>query len=719
MVAGELRKRNARERRQQVLDTLRVTGGRQETLAQGTSTFEQASTLSLADVRVARQRYREFEMSAAMRRARFLADAWCAAFVQRKQRGRPMFTQGDLNRWTAHMDWTEEDRLRDEVEHLAAQYRFFHWHLEFPQIFQESTRIPEGSVTGWAGGFSCVLGNPPWERIKLQEQEFFAARDSAIALAPNAAARKRMIAALAQDHPALFESFQDAKREAECESHLVRNSGRYPLCGRGDINTYTVFAENDRTLLADDGSLGVIVPTGIATDATTQYFFRDLVETKALVSLYDFENRKPLFDAVDSRTKFCLLTLSGRDSRVDTADFAFFMHDTTDLAREGARFRLTPEEIMLLNPNTGTCPVFRSRRDAEITLGIYRRVPVLIREGDPDGNPWGVSFMRMFDMSNDSGLFHTRGELEAEGWVLEGNVFVRGEETMLPLYEAKMVNFYDHRAADVVISPTAGVRQRQPRYLSADDHDDPDRVALPHSWVAERDVRTRLSDRNRQWLLGFADVTSSTNERTMIVATFPRAAVGHTLPLLITQHSASWALPTVLSSFAFDYLARTKLGGTHATYFVLEQLPILSPSALDDAALWAGNIKFGSWILPRLLELTHTAWHMAPFAQDLGDDGPPFRWDEERRAVLRAELDAAFFHLYGLGRDDTNYILGTFPIVNRKDVQRFGEERTRRLVLENYDAMTQAMRSGEPFQTRLDPAPGCGPRHVGRTPEGA
>jgi hypothetical protein len=272
------------------------------------------------------------------------------------------------------------------------------------------------------------LGNPPWERVKLQEQEFFAARSPEIAKAPNAAARNRLIKNLAQQDPALHQAFLAERRTSEGVSHLLRISGRYPLNGRGDVNTYAVFAELFRTLTGPRGRSGVIVPTGIATDATTQYFFKDLVGTATLAALYDFENRAQIFPAVDSRMKFCLLTVAGRDEHEDAAWFAFFLHDPA--AIDTARFRLTPEEITLLNPNTGTCPIFRTRRDAEITLGIYRRVPVLVNEakvaaGDPDGNPWGVSFMTMFHMSNDSHLFRTREELESDGWTLRGNVFER------------------------------------------------------------------------------------------------------------------------------------------------------------------------------------------------------------------------------------------------------------------------------------------------------
>src|SRR5690606_8016521 len=132
----------------------------------------------------------------------------------------------------------------------------------------------------------------------------------------------------------------------------------------------------------------------------------------------------------------------------------------------------------------------------------------------------------------------------------------------------------------------------------------------------------------------------------------------------------------------FDFTTRQKVGGTHLKFFTMRQLPFLSPSVADRPD-----------IRQRALELTYTAWDMEPFGRDLGFTGPPFRWDEERRAVLRAELDASFFHLYGIERDDVDYIMETFPIVKRKDEAKFGEYRTKRLILEIYDEMAEAERN--------------------------
>ncbi|WP_280437998.1 Eco57I restriction-modification methylase domain-containing protein [Nocardia carnea] len=637
-----------------------------------------ARPLSLADVHIQQQRLRSYTASDDYRSQRLAADAWCAAFVWPKHEDAPKaITHAVLAAITAGDDVLDSG-MRAELQRVAAEYRFFHWHLEFPHIFPTGGGGGVNTATGWSGGFSVVLGNPPWERVKLQEQEYFSARNPDIATAPNAAARKKLIADLPNTDPALHQAFIAEKRRADGISHLLRNSGRYSLTGRGDINTYAVFAETDRNLLAGNGRLGVILPTGIATDATTQHYFKDLVERGSIASLYDFENAKPIFNGVHRSFKFCLLTLAGRDIREPRADFAFFAHDPTDLQRADARFTLSPEEIILLNPNTGTCPVFRTRRDAEITLGIYRRVPVLIREGDPLGNPWGIKFMRMFDMSNDSGLFHTREELEQDGWTLRGNVFERGDQRMLPLYEAKMIHHFDHRWATYEKDGTV-------HDISSGDKSDSNITALPRYWVAEPEVSEKVAE-DIPYLIGIRDICRSTDERTSIATRVPWTAVGNNLPLVLSTESAraQLSLQAAISSFVFDYCARLKVGGTHMNFFIIEQLPALPPAMLVHACEWAGNETVGDWIACRASKLNE-------------------EWSSPlMRTQWRAELDAAFFHLYGIPRSDVEYIMDTFPIVKRKDDAAYGEYRTKRLVLDIYDAMAEAERTGVPYRSTFD-----------------
>ena len=207
------------------------------------------------------------------------------------------------------------------------------------------------------------------------------------------------------------------------------------MCGRGDINLYAVFAEQNRILLSDKGRVGCVLPSGIASDDTTKLFFQDLIETKSLVSFFDFENKELLFAEVAPVMKFCLLVAgSGKHQVAGEALFIFFAHRPEDLLDNDRIFKLTPADIELLNPNTRTCPIFRSQTDAVLTKHIYRRVPVLKRSSEPHKDPWGISFSRLFDMSNDSGEFRTFEQLKGDGWELAGNHFCRGDREYLPLY---------------------------------------------------------------------------------------------------------------------------------------------------------------------------------------------------------------------------------------------------------------------------------------------
>jgi len=661
-VAGALRRRNREERRGQLsLDDFVLD--LEARLAEDAAALDAAPDDTIGALREKERRFRSLAESEEYRRSRLLADAWCAAFVQEKTAHGPGITTGLIRRLAESANSLPQETRR-AIERLADDFRFFHWHLEFPAVF-----------AGAKGGFDCVLSNPPWERVKLQEKEFFAAHPE-IPRARNAAERKRRIAALVQEDPPLYASWLSALRRSEGESHLLRASGRYPLCGRGDVNTYAVFAELMRSLISPTGRVGCIVPSGIATDDTTKHFFRDLVERRSLASLFDLENRASLFPDVDSRVKFCLLTLVGSARPARQAEFVFFAHTVSDLADPDRRFTLAPEDFALLNPNTRTCPIFRSRRDAELTKAIYRRVPVLVEEArGEEGNPWGVRFMAMFHMTNDSHLFHAQ---PAPGRV--------------PLYEAKMAHQFDHRFATY---DGADVRDTTLEEKAACSF-----AVSPRYWVSEREVDARLAGRwDRGWLLGWRDVTNATNERTVIAAVIPRVAVGNKFPLAILDADPPYvaAFLANLNSFVLDYVARQKVGGTSLNYFILKQLPILPPTAFDRS--------FRDLIVPRVLELTYTAWDLQPFARDLGYDGPPFRWDAERRFLLRCELDAAFFHLYGLERDDVAYVMDTFPIVRRRDEKACGDYRTKRVILDVYDAMAEAHRTGRPYETRLDPPP--------------
>jgi hypothetical protein len=635
--------------------------------------------------------------SATFLHAKLIADAWCAAFVWRKTDPAFAITE-DLFRHIAADAKAATSNVTSEVQRLADSFAFFHWHLAFPEVF--SGAASETNSLGWKGGFDVVLGNPPWERVKLQEKEWFAVRRPDIAAAGKAATRKQMIAKLETEDPPLFTAFLDARRQAEAESHFIRSSGRYPLCGQGDVNTYTAFAEWNRCLLGTSGRVGCIVPAGIATDDTTKEFFQDLVEHRALVSLLSFENEEFLFPGVHHALKFSLLTMAGTNRGPSAPLFVFFARQVEEVADPKRRFTLTPDDIRLLNPNTRTCPIFRTSLDATLAKKVYRHLSVLVQEVEPKANPWQVKFSAMFHMANDSGLFREQAQLEKDGWKRDGNVFLKGNERYLPLYEAKMVHHYDHRYGTYEGQTEAQANQGTLPRPTPEQKADPSFVAQSWFWVPAAEVSKAVAeDWDRDWLLGWRDICRNTDERTVIAAFIPRVAVGHKYLLCFSTEEPPLVacLGAMQMSLAFDYFARQKVGGTSMTFFVMRQLPVVPPRQFREVVPYLDPKRPAfQWFAERVLELVYVSNDMEPFARDCGYKGKPFKWDEERRVQIRAELDAAFFHMYGLDHSDVEFILDppspaeTFRVLKDNEVKRFGKYRTKDLVLEQYDRMAAA-----------------------------
>ncbi|TVT22118.1 N-6 DNA methylase, partial [Amycolatopsis rhizosphaerae] len=392
-------------------------------LAKKARELDNQAATTLAQARKRADAWRRFEADPDLAARRLAADTWCAAFVQPKSPDHgPGLTHDTLREIVETPDSAPAGVIAT-VRDLARQYRFFHWHLEFPTIFT----VPEPGTadvdpnTGWQGGFSCVIGNPPWERVKIQDKEFFAAAARAdIADAKTAAIRATMIEALRDEDGDLHDAYLDTLRKSNRTAHLLLRSGRYPLTGQGDVNTYSVFAETFRTIVAPTGAAGIITPTGLATDKTTAPFFADTLDAKRLLAFYDFENEAKIFPEVHHSYRFAVTAISGADRLALRTRFAFLTRHLADVPDR--RFELSPDEVMAMNPNTGTLPMFRTRTDADITLGIHRRHPVLIHDSTVDGNPWGLSFGTLFHMANDSGLFQQAPDLAGahfNGWSYE------------------------------------------------------------------------------------------------------------------------------------------------------------------------------------------------------------------------------------------------------------------------------------------------------------
>ncbi|HEY0888656.1 MAG TPA: N-6 DNA methylase [Nocardioides sp.] len=661
---------------------------------------------SLDEVTFAAQRYATLSNDPETQRRRHAADAWCAAFLGEKTCKSIPFTTAVVDSVAAG---SADGTVLDAVRAIAARFRLFHWHLEFPEVFRIPDNGPAGGTYGWSGGFDAMLGNPPWERVKLQEQEFFATRAEDVSAAKNATARKKAIAALENsERHALFVEFNEAKRRSEAESHFLRESGAYPLCGRGDVNRYSVFVERARGAISTRGRAGMIVPSGLLTTDTLAEFSRTVLTGGQLRSFFDFANHKRgLFSGLKGQSWFCLATLSSQAS-AEPVRLAFDLAGADEL--HGKVLTASSEAIGRMNPNSGTLTTLRDQRSVSILEHAYEATPILVLEGRE--NPWGLQFFTMFHMANDSGVFVDAEDLE------------RGpddRDDLLPLLEGKMLWLYNNRHgtyAGLDLVDGKGVRalpRPTPQELADPNYRTRPRYAVPRSAV---DGVLDAHGWKEPWLMGFRDVTNTTNQRTFILCASPVAGVGHKFPLIkFLDPSVAPRFQALASSLMFDWLVRQKLTGTSMSYMVVRQVPMPSPRQLDSHSEWLGE-PVSSFVERRVMELAVTSSEMLPYVASFPSCASlttPFVWDERRRGMVIAELEAFAFHAYGASREDVEFIMESFSGFRASGGDEASAARQR--VLRAFDRMAVSMTAAGPYLTELNPPPGSGPRHPQSAPE--
>lgn len=687
-VATEVRKINREER-----------DGGQGALFSGQNDAYERSTVALyeefhnmpadtpAQRRMKEQAFENLQKDPAYLQRKHAFDAWCAAFIWPLQKGEnPPTTSAVLAQLQS--DFLSKDQLQT-IRELADQHGFFHWELAFPEVFADGR-----------GGFDVVLGNPPWDQIELDPREYFAFRAPNIANARTASARSDLLSELDQTNPSLFADYMCQIRLIDGIKHFIHASGVLPLASSGRLNYAPLFTELGMKIVAPNGYSGMVVPTIIATGAFYQKLFSKIVVSGRLSSFFDFENKNGIFPTVHRSYKFSLMTLVGRDVKVTQVNFVFFAHAARDLNDREKRFAMNQEEIYLFNPNTGTCPVFRSSRDFALTKQVYKKAKIFMSKHASE-NAWSVKPMIMFMLNTASKQFANRKKLSKRG-TYEDGIFTVNDERFFRVYEGKMVHQFNHRFASFYC-------ENDTKDASPADLNNPKYFSEPRHWISETHALNRLKHATppgqrefawpRVWYLGYRSVARSTDFRTAIFSLLPESAAAGSLPLLFVYHNVFElsALLANFNSFVFDYIARQKVGGTDLSLYILQQLPVLSPEKYSHTIL--------KLVLGYVMELVYTAEDLNHFAVEAGFPHKPFKWNENRRFWLRAELDALFFHLYEIERDDVDYIMETFPIVKRRDIEEHGSYRTKEAILEIYDEMARCKAEGREYQTKLDPPP--------------
>ena len=590
--------------------------------------------------------------------------------------------------------------FKTEVKRMADEQRFFHWCVEFPEVFAANK------------GFDVMCGNPPWDKLQMEEEKWFAGKNNDIVKAANQADRKKKISQLEAEDPILYQEFQKACNAIASQSNFVKNSGRFPLTAVGKLELSSLFAELCLSFTKD--AWGLVLPTGIAVNDSNKYFFSKLIDENRLISLYDFENREKLFD-IDSRFKFCLITAGKAQAEPRTVSGGFYLTRIDHLLDPRRIYTLRTDDFARFNPNTKLCPIFRTAKDANLTAKIYRKAPILINDETKE-NIWGIRFMMMFNMASASSVFRTRKQLDELGGQLQRDSYIVENDVYVPLYEGKMFWLYNHHYASF---PNEYEVEKRPSSINSTPYSilaDSCSSIAPWYWVNKSLVDSRLIDGDKEgnvrwkwehsYYIAFRDVARAADARTCIASLMPSGiAAGDKAPLVFTSRSLipSACFAAMLSSLVFDYVARQKVGGSSMALFIMKQQPTLTPDQIPSA--------MQSQIVKRVAELCYFNHDMDGWASELWEEmseeqrselpqlgaQQPWIYNPERRAILQAELDAIFAHLYGLNTEDLRYILDpedvcgkgcineTFRVLKDNEIRQYGEYRTKRLVLEAWN----------------------------------
>ncbi|MEI6137958.1 MAG: DNA methyltransferase [Mariniphaga sp.] len=585
----------------------------------------------VTDVDLAEEEYHYLEKLERHYKEWLMADVWTSAFFIEK-------TEIDLELYPTNITLENlrenqpvKPELIENVLKVAENYNFFHFHLEFAEVFEK-------------GGFDCLLGNPPWEKINFEDEEFFISRSPEIALARNKSERKILMAELPTTNPVLYQEYLSAKRWNDCLSVYFRESGAFPYTGVSRVNLYSIFAEQYEGLINHNGATGNVLPTGIIVDNNNKDLYFYLIKNNKLDTVIDFENSKALFPDVHRSYRFCLFVSFGKNGR---NQYKFFQ---TEPNQQEDYVQITLDDIEAINPNSKTCPSFRNKIDFLLAKKVYKKWGVLQNESYPEKNMWQVKIRTPFNLSNDSWMFKPF------------------QEDLLPLYEAKYIHHYNHRHSEFI--------ELKNQRVGINNLIDTSYKITSQYYLAKEELISRYGSNN--WFLSYRRIARATDERTMISSIIPGYPMGNTLFIVETLDifHALFLLST-FNSFSFDFFARQTVGGTDINSWILKQLPVINYELIKPTIL--------EKVQEKAFYLSYNANDLEPVANEYGFIGEPFIWNEKERFQLQCELDAIYAHLYGLEKEEMDYILETFPIVKRKDIAKYGSYRTKETILQLYD----------------------------------
>jgi hypothetical protein len=607
--------------------------------------------------------YKRFKDDPARLKEKLKRDIYLASWFANEYDNILPLTTTELMEQYAACDKGEITEFIAFAQKVAWQQQFFHWDLEFPEVFER-------------GGFDAVVGNPPWEAWKIKEREYFQGVNPDIANTKKTDVRRRKIEKLSQSDPQLYSQFKKTVLIYERVGKLWKESRFFNNTAKGEINLYAIFSEQFKNLTIKRA--GMVVPTGLFTDKGTSEFFASLVDQKHIAEINDFENRKGLFGNVHRSYRFSLFIVG----QAENVKMRISLTSPQQLFRDNA-ITLMPSEISMFNPNTKTLPMVKTGKDLQILKKIYSQSKIIFDENastEVEKNPLGCSVFRLFDMSNDSDKFRRRSDLESEGYTYKNGNYIKEDTKYLPLYEGKSFYIMDSRYNRIEEDGNGYP-------VTEEEKSDPEYFPKCRYYVSERDFNEQLERKNTnqkaKFWIGFRQQARSDDSRTMIISPIIKGPTGNSIYTVTVDQDF---LPLLLlSTHIIDFILRCKVQGANINKFIFNQLPVLSPEKLKQTPGLHGDETIEQTIRQLLINLTNYAYDLEPFVKELGGQITPRPWDERERLRNFAKLDAIVAHLYGLTKDELKHIFADFKGEAKNQKDRHGEYLSQRLAFEYYE----------------------------------
>jgi hypothetical protein len=510
-------------------------------------------------------------------------------------------------------------------------------------------------------GFTMIISNPPWEKIKIMTRDSLEKKVSW-----SKATRAEIERELNQKSNGHIRKEIELERDiAKGLSDFFRNSGLYPLSAKGDINLYALFVERCNHLLCQNGIAALIVPTGLVTDYYLKELFGSFVQNKTLIAVHDFINQKKYFRNIDGRYRYSFILFSREPNEKPSFKLSFYNRDPNDIRK--SMFYLNPDKIEIFNPLTKTLIIPKNRRFVPLLLRLHTNFPILA-PGDKDQSSWKIVYRRKADMTNDSHLFESTENIEWDP--KNSGILLKDGKKYLRVYEGKMVDRYNHRAGSTATKKGQYRRSGLSIRPSIIELKNPRFLVKSRYAISLEDLKRvgRLRGNLASWHLAFKEITSATNRRTMRAAILPKCVASNKLPTLeiLNGPRAGACMLGVLNSIAFDFICRQKIGNITLNWYILRQIPVPPLEFFLNGTVNGERII--DWLVKRVIKLCFTSIDLKDWSKEVGGPTQPYTWDESTRRELMTDIDALMFHLYKFSREEINLILKDFPSEDTKGI---------------------------------------------------